>query len=63
MIECSVLNRLRGTGDVLRVGNFMVTGIMLYTLYLMIVVSLVTEWYYALAFGILFIVGESYAWG
>ena len=63
MIECSVLNRLRGTGDVLRVGNFRVTGIMIYALYLMIVVSLVAEWYYALAFGVLFVAGESYAWG
>lgn len=59
----AILNRLRGTGDVLRVGNFVITGIMLYALYLMIVVSLVTEWYYALAFGVLFIAGESYAWG
>lgn len=59
----AILNRLRGTGDVLRVGNFTITGIMLYVVYLMIVVSLVAEWYYALAFGVLFIAGESYAWG
>lgn len=59
----AILNRLRGTGDVLRVGNFRVTGIMLYALYLMIVVSFVAEWYYALAFGVLFVAGESYAWG
>ena len=63
MIECSVLNRLRGIGDVLRVGSFRVTGIMIYALYLMIVVSLVTEWYYGLAFVVLFVAGESYAWG
>ena len=63
MIECSILNRLRGTGDVLRVGSFRVTGIMLYALYMMIVVSLVTEWYYGLAFVVLFVAGESYAWG
>ena len=59
----AVLNRLRGTGDVLRVGNLRVTGIMLYALYLMIVVSLVTEWYYGLAFVVMFVAGESYAWG
>ena len=59
----AILNRLRGTGDVLRIGGFRVTGIMLYALYLMIVVSLVTEWYYALAFSVLFVAGESYAWG
>ena len=59
----AILNRLRGTGDVLRIGGFRVTGIMLYALYLMIVVSLVTEWYYALAFSVLFVAGESYSWG
>lgn len=59
----AILNRLRGTGDVLRVGKFRVTGIMLYALYLMIVISLITEWYYALAFSVLFVAGESYAWG
>lgn len=63
MIECSVLNRLRGTGDVLRVGNFRVTGIMLYALYLMIVVTMISEWYYGLAFVVMFVAGESYAWG
>ena len=59
----AVLNRLRGTGDVLRVGSFRVTGIMLYALYLMIVVTMISEWYYGLAFVVLFVAGESYAWG
>ena len=63
MIECILLNRLRGTGDVLRVGNFRVTGIMLYALYLMVVVTMISEWYYGLAFVVLFVAGESYAWG
>ena len=63
MIECSILNRLRGTGDVLRVGSFIVTGIMLYALYLMIVVTIISEWYYGLAFVVMFVAGESYAWG
>mgnify|MGYP000125485853 CR=1 FL=1 len=63
MIECSILNRLRGTGDVLRVGGFRVTGIMLYALYLMVVVTMISEWYYGLAFVVLFVAGESYAWG
>ena len=63
MIECSILNRLRGTGDVLRVGSFRVTGIMLYALYLMAVVTMISEWYYGLAFVVLFVAGESYAWG
>lgn len=59
----AVLNRLRGTGDVLRVGWFRVTGIMLYALYLMAVVTIISEWYYGLAFVVLFVAGESYAWG
>ena len=63
MIECGILNRLRGTGDVLRVGNFRVTGIMLYALYLMVVVTMLSEWYYGLAFVVMFVAGESYAWG
>ena len=63
MIECVLLNRLRGTGDVFKIGSFRVTGIMLYALYLMTIISLVTEWYYALAFSVLFVAGESYAWG
>ena len=63
IIAEAVLNRLRGTGDVLRVGNFRVTGIMLYALYLMIVVTMISEWYYGLAFVVLFVAGESYAWG
>lgn len=63
IIAEAVLNRLRGTGDVLRVGNFRVTGIMLYALYLMVVVTMISEWYYGLAFTVLFLVGESYAWG
>ena len=59
----AVLNRLRGIGHVLRVGNFRVTGIMLYALYLMIVATMISEWYYGLAFVVLFVAGESYAWG
>ena len=58
-----LLNRWRGTGDVLRVGNFRVTGIMLYALYLMVVVTMLSEWYYGLAFVVMFVAGESYAWG
>ena len=59
----AVFNRLRGTGDVLRVGNFIVTGTMLYALYLIIVVTMLSEWYYGLAFVVMFVAGESYACG
>ena len=54
----AVLNRLRGIGDVMRVGNFRVTGIMLYALYLMAVVTIISEWYYGLAFVVLFVAGD-----
>ena len=62
MIE-AILNRLRGTGDVFKIGSFRVTGIMLYALYLMVVVTTLSEWYYGLAFVVLFVAGESYSWG
>ena len=61
IIAEAILNRLRGTGDVLRIGNFIVTCIMLYALYLMIVVTMLSEWYYGLAFVVMFVAGESYA--
>ena len=63
IIAEAILNRLRGIGDVLRVGNLRVTGIMLYALYLMIVVTMISEWYYGLSFVVLFVAGESYACG
>lgn len=54
-----LLNRLRGTGNIYKG----ITGIMLYALYLMVVVTMISEWYYGLAFVVLFVAGESYAWG
>lgn len=59
----AILNRLRGTGDVLRVGGVTITGVMVYALYLMVVVTVMTEWYYGLAFVVLFLIGESFAFG
>lgn len=41
----TVLNRLRGTGHVLRVGSFRVTGTMIYALYLGLLFGLLTTWY------------------
>lgn len=63
MIDCAVLNRLRGTGDLVTLGKFRLTGVMVYAVYLLILIGLVTEWYYGLAFTVMFLLGESYAWG
>lgn len=63
MIDCAVLNRLRGTGDLVKVGKFKITGVMVYAMYLLVLIGLVTEWYYGLAFTVMFLIGESYAWG
>lgn len=63
MIDCAVLNRLRGTGDLVKVGKLKITGVMVYAIYLLVLIGLVTEWYYGLAFTVMFLIGESYAWG
>ena len=63
MIDCAVLNRLRGTGDLVKVGKLKITGVMVYAMYLLVLIGLVTEWYYGLAFTVMFLIGESYAWG
>lgn len=91
MIEV-VLNRLRGTGDIFSVGNFKVTGTMIYAVYLLIVSALLifninstvndivaalilsfigivgydllaTNLFYSLSVVVLFLAGESYAFG
>ena len=54
MVE-PILNRWRGTGKI--IGP--VTGTNLYALYIAIVVSLVSEWYWGVLAGLAFIVGES----
>ena len=63
MIECSALNRLRGTGDVIKIGKLVITGTILYALYLGLVIGLITEWYFGLGTIVLFLAGESYGWG
>ena len=63
MIECAVLNRLRGTGDLVKVGKLKITGVIVYAMYLLVLIGLVTEWYYGVSFALMFIAGESYAWG
>lgn len=63
MIECGILNRLRGTGDLIKIGKVSLTGVMVYAMYLLILIGLVTEWYYGVSFALMFLIGESYAWG
>lgn len=63
MIDCAVLNRLRGTGDLVKVGKLKITGVMVYAMYLLVMIGCVTEWYYGLAFTVMFLLCESYAWG
>lgn len=55
-----LLNRYRGTGDMFTIT---ITGTMLYTLYLGLLVGFLSTYYYGLAVAILFIVGESYSFG
>lgn len=62
MIEI-LLNRWRGTGDIFTIGKFRVTGVMIYALYLALLVWFLSTWYYGILAAILFVVGESFAWG
>lgn len=55
-----LLNRYRGTGDMFTIR---ITGTMLYTLYLGLLVGFLSTYYYGLAVSILFVAGESYSFG
>lgn len=59
----SLLNRWRGTGDIFIVHKLRITGVVLYTLFFLILFSLLLNVYYGVLLGILFVLGESYAWG
>lgn len=54
-----LLNRSRGTGIVF----WRITGTMLYALYVGLLVTVLSEWYYGLVAIMLFLVGESFAFG
>ncbi len=58
-----LLNRWRGTGDIVTLGKIRITGVMIYALYLALVVGCLSTWYYGILTAILFIAGESFAWG
>lgn len=62
MIE-AVLNRWRGTGDLFSISKIKITGTMVYALYMFVVVTLLSTWYYGIGTAVLFLAGESYAWG
>lgn len=55
-----LLNRYRGTGDMFTIT---ITGTMLYTFYLALLVGFLSTYYYGLLIAILFVAGESYSFG
>lgn len=55
-----LLNRYRGTGDMFTIT---ITGTMLYTLYLGLLVGFLSTYYYGILVAILFVAGESYSFG
>lgn len=58
-----ILNRLRGTGDVFTFSRFKITGTMIYALYIFGLVFIFSTYYYAILASILFLIGESFAFG
>lgn len=55
-----LLNRYRGTGDMFTIR---ITGTMIYTLYLGLLVGFLSTYYYGILVAILFVAGESYSFG
>ena len=58
-----LLNRWRGTGGIFYISRFAITGTMIYAFYMFILVSFLSNPIYGFIATILFLVGESYAWG
>lgn len=54
-----LLNRWRGTGTLF----YKITGVQIYALYLGLLIGLLSTYYYGLLAMILFVIGESFAWG
>ena len=63
MIDCSILNRLRGTGIIFTISPLKVNGNILYALYLGVIIGYISQWYYGILTVGLYILGESYGWG
>ena len=62
MIEM-LLNRWRGTGDIFNISGFAITGTMIYAFYMFVLVSILSNPIYGFIATLVFLVGESYAWG
>ena len=63
MIE-PILNRWRGTGDIVTISKLRITGTMIYALYLGALFGLVTQSYAVSAITLIgFLAGESFGWG
>ena len=70
MIE-AILNRWRGTGVIFTIGSFGLIGNIIYAIYWLVLITFISSLYYSviisllygLIAGILYIAGESFAWG
>lgn len=58
-----LLNRWRGTGDIFYISKFAITGTMIYSSYMFILVSFLSNPIYGFIATILFLAGESLAFG
>lgn len=54
-----LLNRWRGTGIIF----YKITGVQIYALYLGLLIGFLSTYYYGLLTSLLFLIGESFAWG
>lgn len=59
----AILNRLRGTGYLFSISKLNITGTMIYALYIFGLVLIFSTYYYAILASILFLIGESFAFG
>lgn len=57
------LNRWRGTGDIFSISNFNITGTMIYSTYMFVLVSFLSNPIYGFIATTLFLAGESLAFG
>ena len=62
MIEI-ILNRWRGTGDIFYISKFAITGTMIYSFYMFVLVSILSNLIYGFIATALFLAGESLAFG
>ena len=58
-----LLNRWRGTGDIFNISKLAITGTMTYTVYMFILVSILSNPTYGFVSALLFLAGESLAFG